>query len=222
LSFLDLHFCSASRIGFTSLPLPDDMATVLRRPLSAKPVPFNLGPAISPFKTTASQTAKRPRSPDIGELPQLSLKRSKPVAYAQNVATGDIERRDKDRRRAEREAQKEEFRVKYRKAFPSWVFYFNFDVVDANEEDVKALQNRVLSLGGVRFDRSFSYHVELTPGDQRVDDFFSNDITHLVTNLPMPVDGRDETKENAKMRGKVVTHKSPSKAKSRSVDAVRS
>ncbi|EIN11366.1 hypothetical protein PUNSTDRAFT_131528 [Punctularia strigosozonata HHB-11173 SS5] len=168
------------------------MATVHRRPLSMKAVPLNLGSAVSPFKATSSQT-KRPRSPEAGELPQLYSKRPKPLVYPQ----ADAERKERDRRRAEREAQKEEFRVKYRKAFPSWVFYFNFDVSDGDAEDVKMLQNRVINLGG------------------RVDDFFSNDITHLITNLPIPAESKDESKENSKSRAKVVAHRSPSKPKNR-------
>lgn len=54
---------------------------------------------------------------------------------------------EKDARRAQREAQKEEFRVKYTKAFPGFNFYFDLDDQDP------ALRNRleggVASLGAV-------------------------------------------------------------------------
>lgn len=117
------------------------MATA-RRPLSVKPVPLNLGPAVSPFN------AKRARSPDGGDTPQAGSKRQKAVpSPAPALAPAE---REKDRRRADREAQKEEFRVKYRKAFPAWLFYFNIDVTDDEKDAVRTLQARVSALGGVR------------------------------------------------------------------------
>lgn len=73
---------------------------------------------------------------------------------------------EKDARRAQREAQKEEFRVKYTKAFPGFNFYFDLDDQDP------ALRNRleggVASLGAT------------------IDDFFSNGVTHFITAQPVP------------------------------------
>ena len=52
----------------------------------------------------------------------------------------------------EREAQKEEFRIKYTRAFPSWVFYFDLDLLDPDSGSVREyLEAKVCQLGGVRF-----------------------------------------------------------------------
>lgn len=66
------------------------------------------------------------------------------------TASRDDDPRNKDRRRAEREAQNEEFKTKYTRAFPTFVFYVDWDA-DAEGQAVKErLCARVLHMGAVR------------------------------------------------------------------------
>ena len=53
-----------------------------------------------------------------------------------------------------KEAAKEDFRIKYTKAFPSWVFYF-----DTNESDAEELAARVRQLEAVCVNTSAKIHV---------------------------------------------------------------
>ncbi|KAG1735089.1 Dfp1/Him1, central region-domain-containing protein [Suillus paluster] len=138
------------------------MPTTNRRPLSTRTLP------LQDFRS-ASLLAKRPRSPDhAGETPE-TVKR---VRAAPAEATHGEDRKDKERRRVEREAQKAEFRLKYTRAFPGWVFYFDLDLLDPESAALRdSLAARVMHL------------------KSQVDDFFSNEITHLITNQPVtPID----------------------------------
>ena len=98
---------------------------------------------------------KRARSPD-GQDAQHSAKRVKDAQVSP----------EKDARRAQREAQKEEFRVKYTKAFPGFNFYFDLD--DQDPALRTRLEGGVAQLGAT------------------IDDFFSNGVTHFITAQPVP------------------------------------
>ncbi|EGO25725.1 hypothetical protein SERLADRAFT_415182 [Serpula lacrymans var. lacrymans S7.9] len=169
------------------------MAAVTRRPLTSRPIPPQVPAVFSPSKAPSRSTslsAKRARSPEpAGDVsaPYASVKRPRAVPpspspaplFSASAATREDERRERERKRAEREAIKEEFRIKYTRAFPSWVFYFDLDLLDPESAALRdALASRVSHLGG------------------RVDDFFSNEITHLITNQVVPSEDPSANKEN--------------------------
>ncbi|KIJ67678.1 hypothetical protein HYDPIDRAFT_37299 [Hydnomerulius pinastri MD-312] len=162
------------------------MATTLnRRPLSTRQhllQPFGNSPQKS---RTSSVSVKRPRSPepagDVFTAP-ANPKRVRPTPPEPGPATAqDEERRDKEQRRQAREAAKNEFRIKYTRAFPSWAFYFDLDQLDPESEALRnSLVARVSHLGA------------------RVHDFFSSEITHLITNQTVPPEEPNSNKENAR------------------------
>lgn len=98
---------------------------------------------------------KRPRSPDAPGhvvLTPSHSKRVKSVSAESTTLAGqnDEERRDKDQRRLAREAAKNEFRTKYTRAFPSFIFYFDLDQLDPQSATLRAsLVARVVQLGAV-------------------------------------------------------------------------
>ncbi|KAF8444509.1 Dfp1/Him1, central region-domain-containing protein [Boletus edulis BED1] len=177
------------------------MATALnRRPLGARQHLQQLF-GNSPQKSrTPSAPVKRPRSPEpAGDAPKrVRATLGEPVT----TTLPDEERKDKEQRRQAREAAKNEFRVKYTRAFPSWVFYFDLDQLDP---DIAALRNSLVS--------------RVTQLGARVEDFFSNEITHLITNQAITAEDIHSNKENArKLRGAARTPsllKSPIKLKGR-------
>jgi len=183
------------------------MASVNRRPLSARPVALQVPAVLSPLKANGRSiplSSKRPCPDDTDPAQnQLATKRPRPVVRTASAtlptAVRDEDRRDKERKRAEREAQKEEFRVKYTRAFPSFVFYFDTDLLDSENVDVRDdLLSRVHHLGA------------------RVDDFFSNEISHVITNQPVPTDQALLGKEN--LQKKSMQLKSPLKLRGRPVE----
>ncbi|KAH7922365.1 hypothetical protein BV22DRAFT_1106658 [Leucogyrophana mollusca] len=165
------------------------MATPLsRRALSARPLPLQVPLETSPLKVNGrsiSVSSKRARSPEpAGDHGLSTVKRPRAVPPSPVPATrqADDDRKDRERRRAAREAQKEEFRTKYTRAFPSWVFYIDLDPYDSESESAslrETLAARVTQLGG------------------RVDDFFSREITHLITDQPVTSEDPTSNKENA-------------------------
>lgn len=121
------------------------MTTVSRQPLAPRvlhQLPLSTVPHV-PTKLQLTPNLKRARSPDphayhaLHEINAVKRHRTQSAATKENIP-------DKEKRRAEREALKEEFRIKYTRAFPSWTFYF--DIPDA-ERDV--LAPRILYLNGV-------------------------------------------------------------------------
>lgn len=188
------------------------MASHARRPLSARQqeLPFGFSSQKLPGRLPAS--VKRPRSPEPNTdvVPtQANPKRVKAVNVdSSTLATPDSkERRDKEQRRLLREATKNEFRVKYTRAFPSFVFYFDLDQLDSQSSAFRSsLMARVTFLGA------------------RVDDFFSNEITHLITDEVVPA--TDDTacnKENTHSTNGLAGRsalwlKSPVKLKGRNAD----
>ncbi|KAF9227473.1 hypothetical protein BS17DRAFT_775570 [Gyrodon lividus] len=187
------------------------MPTALnRRPLGTRQhlqQPFGHSPQKS---RTESLSVKRPRSPEpAGDVfaTQTNPKRVRATpAEPAPVTVPDEERRDKEQRRQAREAAKNEFRFKYTRAFPSWVFYFDLDQPD---NETAALRNSLISR---------VHHL-----GARVEDFFSNSITHLITNQPIPTEDTHSNKENAyRLRGSLSRAasllKSPIKLKGRAAE----
>jgi len=136
------------------------MATISRRPLNPRSLP-QLPVVVSPLSAkfrSGSTTSKRPRSPEPcldQQQQQHSAKRSRPTPPESPAAPGrEEDHKLKERKRLEREAQREEFRSKYTRAFPSWIFYFDWDVSDIDDEAKKRLQARVLQMGAVRMVKS--------------------------------------------------------------------
>jgi regulatory subunit for Cdc7p protein kinase len=58
----------------------------------------------------------------------------------------------KERKRAEREAQKEEFRVKYTRAFPKFSFYLHWDISEGDPDARERLQTRIHHMDSVSTD----------------------------------------------------------------------
>ena len=121
------------------------MAAV-RNPLASKYLQQNV--TIAPNQTSLRRhsTGKRPCSSDA-EC-DSSAKRAK-------IATLDETKREKEKRRADRE---QEFRVKYTRAFPSFVFYFDIDPLNSELHALRAsLEKRVTYMGAVCFLRKSLY-----------------------------------------------------------------
>lgn len=115
------------------------MATSLpqRRPLSSR---FLQGPSqpSPPKQVRAVSGSKRPRSPDHGDAPHTKRVR----AITQDSATS--RNINKERKNAEREA---EFKQKYTRAFPGWIFYLDSETLAKNVEHT--FRAKILHLGGV-------------------------------------------------------------------------
>ncbi len=147
----------------TAAPLP-------RNPLATRPQQHNTGMSISPCRSTLKKTSvalKRPLSPEPADTPtDHSSKRVKTTPSAPVVqesptpaAAARMEaRKDKDRRREkERVQREEEFKVKYSRAFPSWVFYFDLDSGNPETASIRNhLEKRVGFMGAVSC-MSFSF-----------------------------------------------------------------
>ena len=132
--------------------------TVTRRPLEGKrslPQLMSTGSPLSRLSTQSfSSTAKRPRSPDtlLDSQQSLSAKRPKPVSPSPSVmpALQEDDSKSKERKRAEREAQKEEFRVKYTRAFRKFSFYLHWDVSEGDPDARERLHARINHMDAVR------------------------------------------------------------------------
>ena len=115
------------------------MATSFRRPLAHRPP-----------QLPQPLASKRSRSPE----PEDGVAGSKRVRTTS--AFDDVPDKDKltrqaarERKMAEKEQQKAEFRDKYRRAFPSWTFYFDMDHIEPDRSAVAFLEVRIQELGGV-------------------------------------------------------------------------
>lgn len=128
------------------------MAAHARNPLSFRPHTHHQSVSISPCQTVSRKptAVKRPRSPEPtkDEIVPQSIKRFKPVVDPTGPSASREEtKKEKERRRAERE---EEFRIKYRRAFPNFVFYFDLDTINTEIGALRVnLERRVLHLGAV-------------------------------------------------------------------------
>ena len=121
-----------------------EMAAVFRPPLAPRTAAQTQSTiAVHAAVKTYPSILKRPRSPEphslsaTQDIVQVKRHRTQSATTKENV--------DKQQRRAEREAREDEFRAKYTKAFPSWVFYF-----DTTDTERDALAPRILLLNGVR------------------------------------------------------------------------
>ena len=128
------------------------MSTISRRPpLAPRALSLHIPPVVSPLKKSVSSTSKRARSPDLPG--DTNSKRARGILPSPGTLTArEDERKEKERRKTEREAQKEEFRIKYTRAFPSWVFYFDLDLLDPDSASAREyLEAKVSQLGGVGY-----------------------------------------------------------------------
>ncbi|KAK2467783.1 hypothetical protein APHAL10511_000078 [Amanita phalloides] len=173
------------------------MATSFRHPL-----------AYRPSQPPPPPGSKRSRSPELDDSVTANSKRVRTTTTCtlDDITTNDKPTRQaaRERRITEKEQQKAEFRDKYRRAFPSWTFYLDMDHIEPDRAVVTSLETRIQELGGA------------------IEDFFSNQITHLITNQSLPVEHEAE-KENVpklKMGSAKPGHslKSPIKLKGRAPD----
>ncbi|KAI0674990.1 Dfp1/Him1, central region-domain-containing protein [Trametes maxima] len=161
--------------------------TLVRNPLATRHQQHDAGMSISPCRTALRKTSalKRPLSPEPAtELTDHSAKRSRTTPQAvvlpsPSPAVSRTEAKKERERRREREklAREEEFKVKYTRAFPNWVFYFDLDTGNPEMATTRAhLEKRLVFMGA------------------RVDDFFSKDITHFIT--PRDIDDKENAEKD--------------------------
>ncbi|KAF9458449.1 Dfp1/Him1, central region-domain-containing protein [Collybia nuda] len=166
------------------------MATLNRRPFSNRPTQ-----TCSPLKPTRTVPgSKRAHSPDPFDINanSASTKRLKSIAPALSVGNRDSTR---ERKHLEREQQKAEFREKYTRAFPGFIFCFDEQSLGAGASE--GYRGKIEHLGAA------------------IDDFFSNTITHFIANRPLPkVDILSDKENNPKAIGEGLL-KSPIKLKGR-------
>ncbi|KAF7362011.1 hypothetical protein MVEN_00546300 [Mycena venus] len=148
-----------------------------------------------------SRAQSVPRSPD--QSLEVVPKRLKAVPPAAPGATREKEPdKNKLRRHTAREQQRIEFREKYTSAFPAWKFYFDVDnILPENVSTIRLAQAKIRQLNGT------------------IEEFFSNRITHLITDQPVPPDPPavpSSNKENDAPRSKLL--KSPMKVKGPAAD----
>ncbi|KAH8083807.1 Dfp1/Him1, central region-domain-containing protein [Cristinia sonorae] len=139
------------------------MTTLLRSPLTVRSPSLHNPPQFSPILHKTS-SIKRARSPEpTHDSHAHGTKRVKAVdpSATASTLTKEEAKKKKDREKLEKE---NEFRYKYTKAFPKFNFYFDFD--DGNASEQEELKVRVAQMGAT------------------VDHFFSQSITHLVTDQP--------------------------------------
>jgi regulatory subunit for Cdc7p protein kinase len=141
------------------------MITLTRRPLEGKrsiPQLMSTGSPLSRLSTRSlSSTAKRPRSPDafLDSQQSLNAKRPKPVSPSPSIisALQEEESKSKERKRVEREAQREEFRAKYTRAFLKFSFYLHWDVSEGDLDARERLHARINYMDAVRLYFFLSY-----------------------------------------------------------------
>jgi regulatory subunit for Cdc7p protein kinase len=116
------------------------MATAFRRPLAHRPPQLLQSPA-----------SKRSRSPEPEDGVAAGSKRVRTTSAFDDVPDKDKVTRQaaRERRMAEKEQQKAEFRDKYRRAFPSWTFHLDMDHIEPDRSAVGSLEARIQELGGV-------------------------------------------------------------------------
>ncbi|KIY50186.1 hypothetical protein FISHEDRAFT_7828, partial [Fistulina hepatica ATCC 64428] len=116
-----------------------------------------------------SVSFKRPRSPEPVAA-SIKRARSNTISFAAVAREKPAKDAERERRHQEREQQRLEFKEKYTRAFPRWTFYFD---PDCPEADYERLSHMVSHLGA------------------SVEDFFSKQITHVITNKPVPFASTD-------------------------------
>ncbi len=124
--------------------------TIVRNPLATRTLMQQTATPAPSWQTMRKvPPSKRARSPEPGGDAQgCSAKRPKAIAEPVAASTRDEQKRaEKDKKRVERD---NEFREKYSKAFPLWVFYFDLDTLVPAMKD--KLGRRVTQMGSVRTD----------------------------------------------------------------------
>ena len=147
---------------------------------------MSTGSPLSRLSTRSlSSTAKRPRSPDALDSQQsLNAKRPKPVSPSPSIipALQEEDSKSKERKRAEREAQKEEFRAKYTRAFPKFSFYLHWDISEGDPDARERLHGRITYMDAVRLYFSSLIHPMLKPSrsfhDSALKTFFPRTTSH--------------------------------------------
>lgn len=138
--------CIADLLSCVFGPPQRLMATtaIVRNPLATKAHSQQASaPGPSWYSTRKLSSAKRAHSPEPqADVPGNSSKRAKAVPDASAAALA----LDRKARRVERE---QEFREKYGRAFPNWVFYFDLETMAPAVKD--ALGKRVAQMGAVVF-----------------------------------------------------------------------
>ncbi|KAK0461411.1 Dfp1/Him1, central region-domain-containing protein [Desarmillaria tabescens] len=138
---------------------------------------------------------KRPRSPEIDATVEFKRQR------AAGPDTSAPKYKDKERRHTERAQKDKEFKDKYSRAFPTFTFHFDLSHLEPDTGLRKSLEARIVQLGGV------------------IEDFFSKDVTHLITN--QKGDGDDDADKENNPKSSISktnsTIKSPSKSRTRVV-----
>ena len=188
----------------TFLPVP-------RRPLGSRSLQTAANPSPASKQPRVVSGSKRARSPDHTEIQTPKApKRVRlvvdplPRPAAATSAKTREQLKDKQKRLTERLQREEEFKRKYRKDFPGWRFYIDSENLDSKLES--QLKAKILRLGGV-CNCPFFWPIsteEAALRVQKVHEFFSASVSHLVTTRPIPKanpDGNDENKENANARG---------------------
>lgn len=145
------------------------MASLSRKPLAPRSLP-----------------QKRPRSPDHHD-PLPTTKRVRPAPRPTHDPAKDRKNPDKEKVKAQLKA---EFKDKYCRAFPSWIFYF-----DSENTQAHPFEARIHQLGAT------------------IEDFFSKQVTHVITDRPIPSSVEKE-KENLSKSSKTFL-KSPIRLKGR-------
>ncbi len=127
------------------------MSTTLnRRPLSTRPAPHHVAahlPVAKPSKVpcATSKRARSPEPPHDSALAQQAAKRARCGTMVPPTAG----RENKERRQAEREQQRTEFKEKYSRAFPTWTFHFDLEHIDSVNGTLQDFETRIQHLGGV-------------------------------------------------------------------------
>jgi len=136
--------------------------TLYRRPLAPRALQLQFPSYIPQQKTVriAPMSTKRPHSPEVNgdsnAIQATPPKRARGIQPSSMQVSRDP--RERELRKAQREERKAEFRVKYTRAFPSWVFYFDLDTLDPQSAaSRRILENKVSSLGAVSL---FVIHIQ--------------------------------------------------------------
>ncbi|KAG6813666.1 hypothetical protein H0H92_008903 [Tricholoma furcatifolium] len=137
------------------------MATLPRRPLSSRSHQLpTVAPVVKPQRIVSGN--KRSRSPDPYTETSTHSHNSKRVKTADPPTV--LRDKTRERKEREREQQKAEFKEKYTKAFPGFVFYFDELSIspedqDSYEEAIERLQGKIVKF----LDKSVSYIISNRP-----------------------------------------------------------
>ncbi|KAK0455127.1 Dfp1/Him1, central region-domain-containing protein [Armillaria borealis] len=138
---------------------------------------------------------KRPRSPEGDAAVEFKRQR----AVGPDISAPKY--KEKERRHTERAQKDKEFKDKYSRAFPTFTFHFDVSHLEPDTSLRKSLEARIVQLGGV------------------IEDFFSKEVTHLITN--QKGEGDDDADKENNPKGTVskmnLAIKSPSKSRTRVV-----